>query len=238
MLFIASTYIYDNAAAVAKFNAYKGEFKQAEPLTILESNLEDLGCRLIEHVASLPQVAFHDTLVEQLLVETNCYGDAIFTIKKTSSNNIFVEGYVDTNGDPDELLYFVAYSGTRGRFQLEREMAIEDIPQIFAECNDWELYKTSGDEEMMPWETEADFIIRISKEWLESLKAGKPDAELHTKIRKRAYIAYKAMTTCGSDHNQTHAAVIEAWDSINDAPDRLMPKIQKIQKMHSEINVF
>lgn len=227
MKFIATTYIDNNMAE--KLEMFKDNFKADEMLHLTADNFGQLLSQVIDWAKAQPAVGFHDEMCKDVEVSSE-WGRTILEVKKTSSDNILVHGFIDIDtGDLDDTFYAVAYDGSRHRFQMDIEGLSYDVPKTFDDKDDWEEYVTSGDSDMLPWETELDFIARIADDFRASQDAGKPNGNLYCKLRSRARVAYDALTS--QRYTLTHEHVIEQWDRLQEE-DRLQPIIAKVRELN------
>ncbi len=228
MKFIATTYIDQDMAE--KLEMFKENFKAVDALHLTASNFGELLSQVVEWAKTEPAVGFHEEMCSDVVV-TGDWGKTILSVNKTSSDNILVHGFIDIDtGDLDDVVYAIAYDGSRHRFQMDIEGLSYDIPKTFDDIADWETYETSGDKDMFPWETECDFIARIADEFRASQDAGKPNGNLYCKLRARARVAYDALTS--QRYTLTHEHVIEQWDRLQDEGDRLQPIIAQVRSLN------
>lgn len=236
MKFIATTYVDQDMSA--KLDLFKDNFKADETLPLTADNFGQLLGQVIDWAKSQPAVGFHEEMCVDVVV-TSDWGKSILSVNKTSSDNVLVHGFIDAySSDLDDVLYAIAYDGSRGRFQMDIEGLSYDIPKTFDDEDDWEVYETSGDVDMLPWETELDFIARIADDFRASQDAGKPNGEIYAKLRERARVAYDAMIS--TKYNQTHVGIITQWDRLQEDGDQLRPVIDQIQALNERVglNVF
>lgn len=228
MKFIATTYIDNDMSA--KLDLFKDNFKAVDALHLTANNFGHLLDQVIDWAKTEPAVGFHEEMCVDVVV-TSDWGKTILSVNKTSSDNVLVHGFIDADAaDLDDVLYAIAYDGSRHRFQMDIEGLSYDIPKTFDDIGDWETYETSGDEDMLPWETERDFIARIADEFRASQDAGKPNGNLYAKLRGRARVAYDALTS--QQYTLTHESVIEQWDRLQEEGDKLKPVITQVRSLN------